>query len=274
MTDPSSAPRGGTVAFLGAGAMAEALLAGLRREDAEVDVVVSVRRSERGAELTERYGVRVLENPQAAGQADVVVVCVKPKDVAGLLDEIGPALAEGAVVVSVAAGLTTAFCEQHLPAGTAVVRVMPNTPALVGAGVCAVSAGSCVTAEQVERAEALLRPAGLVLRVPEDQQDAVTAVSGSGPAYLFYVADAMIEAGVLLGLTRSVATELTVATLLGGSRMLAETGEHPVLLRERVSSPAGTTIEALRTFDERGVRAAFVAAMQACRDRARQLSAS
>jgi pyrroline-5-carboxylate reductase len=148
---------------------------------------------------------------------------------------------------------------------------MPNTPALVGQGMAALSPGSSCTPQQLEQVRALLGASGRTVVVPESQQDAVTAVSGSGPAYVFYVADAMIEAGVMLGLSRATSAELTVQTLLGAATMLSETGTHPVLLREAVTSPGGTTAAALRQLDAHGVRAAFLDAMEACRDRSREL---
>ncbi|MDQ1287480.1 MAG: pyrroline-5-carboxylate reductase [Actinomycetota bacterium] len=263
----------GTVAILGAGVMGETLLSGLlragRRPD---DVVVAERRPDRAAEIAARHGVRVLGNAEAASLADTVVLVVKPQDVEGVLAEIRDAVTPGTLVVSIAAGIPTAFVEQRLAGGVAVVRAMPNTPALVGEGMTAISPGACCLPEHTGRAEAMLAAMGAVLRVPEYQQDAVTAVSGSGPAYVFYVAEAMIEAGVLLGLPRATATELAVQTLLGAARMLKETGTHPTLLREQVSSPGGTTVAALRQLDDHGVRAAFVTAIEAARDRSQELS--
>jgi pyrroline-5-carboxylate reductase len=177
------------------------------------------------------------------------------------------------LVVSIAAGVTTAYVESRLPSGVAVVRVMPNTPALVGEGMAAISAGSHCDAHHLARAGSLLAASGKVVEVAERYQDAVTAVSGSGPAYVFYVVEAMIEAGVLLGLPRATSTELVVQTVYGAATMLTTTGEHPTILREQVSSPAGTTMAALRQLDDHKVRAAFVTAMEAARDRSRELSA-
>jgi pyrroline-5-carboxylate reductase len=176
------------------------------------------------------------------------------------------------LVVSLAAGITTAFVESRLPDGTAVVRVMPNTPALVDEGMAAVSAGSHCDEAHLREAEELMRSTGKVVRVPEKQQDAVTAISGSGPAYVFFVVESMIEAGVHLGLPRSTATELVVQTLVGSAKLLRETGEHPVVLRERVTSPGGTTAAALRLLENGKVRADFLAAIEAARDRSRELS--
>ncbi len=264
---------GETTAILGAGVMGETLLSGLLRAGRPAgDVTITERRADRAAELTTRYGVRVLGNAEAAAQADTVVLVVKPQDIGGLLLEIREAISPTTLVVSVAAGITTTFVEQRLPDGVPVVRVMPNTPALVDQGMAAISAGRHCDAEHLARVERLLSATGKVLQVPEYQQDAVTAISGSGPAYIFYVVEAMIEAGVLLGLSRATATELVVQTLYGAATMLRETGSHPTVLREQVSSPAGTTIAALRQLDDHKVRAAFLTAMEAARDRSKELS--
>ncbi len=263
----------GIVAVLGAGVMGETLLSGLLRAGRPVDrLVVSERRPERVAELREKYGVRVLDNAAAAAAADVVVLVVKPQDMTAVLDDVRDGLAPGTLVVSLAAGITTAFIEQRLPPGTPVVRVMPNTPALVDEGMAAISPGAHCDEAHLGQAEALLRSCGRVVRLAEQHQDAVTAVSGSGPAYVFYVVEAMIEAGVLLGLPRTTSTELVVQTLYGAATMLRETGVHPTVLREQVSSPAGTTIAALRELDDHRVRAAFLTAMEAARDRSRELA--
>ena len=261
------------VAVLGAGVMGETLLSGLLRSGRQAaDLVIAERRPERARELTERYGVEVLGNAEAAGRAETVVLVVKPQDMGALLDEIGPHLRDGALVVSLAAGITTSFIEGRLAEGVPVVRVMPNTPALVDEGMAAISPGSHCDEAHLAEAEALLRSVGRVIRVPEKQQDAVTAVSGSGPAYIFFVVEAMIEAGVHLGLPRATASELVVQTVVGSAKMLRETGEHPVVLRENVTSPAGTTAAALRELEDHKVRAAFLTALEAARDRSRALA--
>ncbi len=200
------------------------------------------------------------------------MLVVKPQDIAALLDEVAVALRPGALVVTIAAGITTTFVEERLPDGVAVVRVMPNTPALVDQGMAAISPGTHCDDAHLARARALLEATGKVVELPEYHQDAVTAISGSGPAYIFYVVEAMIEAGVLLGLPRATSTELVVQTLYGAATMLKETGQHPTVLREQVSSPAGTTMAALRQLDDHKVRAAFLTAMEAARDRSRELS--
>jgi pyrroline-5-carboxylate reductase len=263
-----------TVAIFGAGVMGETLLAGwLRAGRRAEDVVVTERRPERAVELRERYGVEVLDNVAAAKAAGSLVLVVKPQDMGGLLDELAPHVAPGQLVVSLAAGITTAFIERRLPDGVPVVRVMPNTPALVDEGMAAISPGSHCDEPHLVDAEELLRATGKVVRLPEHQLDAVTAVSGSGPAYVFYVVEAMIEAGVHLGLTRSVATELVVQTVVGSAKLLRETGDHPVVLREQVTSPGGTTAAALRQLEDHKVRAAFLSAIEAARDRSRALAA-
>jgi pyrroline-5-carboxylate reductase len=261
------------VAILGAGVMGETLLSGLVRAGRPVDsLLVGEKRPERAAELEQRYGVEVLPNREAARRADTVVVVVKPQDMGELLTEIASSLRRGQLVVSLAAGITTAYIESHLPEGIAVVRVMPNTPALVDEGMAAISRGSHCDEEHLAEAESLMASTGRVTRVPERQQDAVTAISGSGPAYLFFVVEAMIEAGVHLGLPRTTATELVVQTVVGSAKLLRETGEHPTVLREQVTSPGGTTAAAIRQLEDHKVRAAFLTAMEAARDRSRALA--
>jgi pyrroline-5-carboxylate reductase len=263
-----------TVAVLGAGVMGETVVSGLVRAGrSPADMLMSERRPERAAELRERYDVEVVSNTQAAERAETLVLVVKPQDMADLLDEIGPVLRPGQLVISLAAGITSASIEARLPEGVAVVRVMPNTPALVDEGMAAISPGTHCDEAHLLEAEELLRATGKVIRVPEYQQDAVTAISGSGPAYLFFVVEAMIEAGVHLGLPRSTASELVVQTVVGSAKLLRETGEHPTVLRERVTSPGGTTAAAVRELEDHKVRAAFMTALEAARDRSRALAA-
>jgi pyrroline-5-carboxylate reductase len=260
-------------AVIGAGVMGETLLSGLVRAGRRVDqLLVGEKREARAAELEERYGVAVVSNVDAATKADTVALVVKPQDMADVLREIAPVLRPGQLLVSLAAGITTEFIESHVPDGVAVVRVMPNTPALVDQGMSAISAGSHCDEAHLAEAEALMASVGKVVLVPEKQQDAVTAISGSGPAYIFFVVESMIEAGVHLGLPRTTATDLAVQTLVGSAAMLRETGEHPTVLREQVTSPAGTTAAALRELENHRVRAAFLAALEAARDRSRELA--
>jgi pyrroline-5-carboxylate reductase len=261
------------VAIIGAGVMGETLLSGLLRAGRRADdLMVGEKRAERAHELQERYGVTVVTNLEAAEKADTLALVVKPQDMEDLLKEISPAVRPGQLVVSLAAGITTSFLETHLPAGVAVVRVMPNTPALVDEGMAAISRGSHCDEGHLLEAESLMASIGKVIRVPEKQQDAVTAVSGSGPAYIFFVVEAMIEAGVHLGLPRATAAELVVQTVVGSAKLLRETGEHPTVLREQVTSPAGTTAAAIRELEDHKVRAAFLTALEAARDRSRALA--
>ena len=262
-----------TTAIIGAGVMGETLLSGLVRAGRRVDqLMVGEKRTERARELEERYGVAVVSNRDAAAKADTVALVVKPQDMGDVLAEISPELRPGQLVVSLAAGITTSFIESHVPEGVAVVRVMPNTPALVDEGMSAIAPGSHCDDAHLAEVESLMASTGKVLRIPEKQMDAVTAISGSGPAYIFFVVESMIEAGVHLGLPRATATDLVVQTLVGSAIMLRETGSHPVVLREQVTSPGGTTASALRELEVHKVRAAFLAAMEAARNRSRELA--
>ena len=262
-----------TVALLGAGVMGSTLLAALVRSGHDpADLVVADKSPERAEQVAAQHGARAAAADEAASAADVVVLAVKPQDMAGLIEQVRDAVRPGALVVSIAAGITTDFLERRLPEGTSVVRVMPNTPALVDQGMSGMSPGSHCTPEQLEQARALLGSVGRVIVLDESHQDAVTAISGSGPAYIFYVVEAMIEAGVLLGLPRDTATELVVQTLYGAATMIRETGTHPTVLREQVSSPGGTSVSALRALEDHKVRAAFLTAMEAAATRSRQLT--
>ncbi|MGD7706851.1 pyrroline-5-carboxylate reductase [Microlunatus sp. Y2014] len=258
---------------IGAGVMGETLLSGLLRSGWQAgDIVATDRRPERCAELVERYGITTAENVDAVRGAHTVLLVVKPQDLVPVLDEIAEDLPADTLVVSLVAGVPAALIESRLRPGTPVVRVMPNTPAQVDQGMAAVSPGQHATADHVERVHAVLAATGKVITVPEAYQDAVTAISGSGPAYLFFVAEAMVESGVHLGLPRDIATQLVVQTMLGSATLLAETGEHPTVLRERVTSPGGTTAAAIRELEDHKVRAAFLTAMEAARNRSRELA--
>ena len=261
------------VAILGAGKMGEALLSGMVRAGRPTsDLVVTTHESGRADTLRERYGVEISDNTTAVKSARTVVIAVKPQDMGALLDDIATLLTVDQLVVSVAAGITTSFIERRVPVDIPVIRVMSNTPVLVDEAMSALSAGSHATEAHLSLAEGLLKPVGRTLRVPESQQDAVTALSGSGPAYFFYLVEAMIDAGILLGLPRSVAHDLIVQTAIGSAVMLRDSGESPQALREAVMSPAGTTIAAIREMEDHKVRAAFLAALEAARDRSRELA--
>jgi pyrroline-5-carboxylate reductase len=235
--------------------------------------VASSRRPERAAELHERYRVATTtSNAEAVAGAEIVVLAVKPQDIEILLAEIGPLITAEQTVLSVAAAVTTARIERHLADGVPVVRSMPNAPATVHEGIAGVCAGSNAVREHLERAETVLRAVGDVVEVPESQMDAVTAVSGSGPAYYALLAEAMIEAGILLGLSREISTRLVVQTMFGTAKLLRDERVHPVELREMVTSPGGTTIRAIRELEQAGVRAAFLNAINAAMERSKELA--
>lgn len=261
------------IAIVGAGVMGGTLLSAfLRAGHSADDLVVSDKVESRREEVAKAHGVLAADPAAATRGASVVLLAVKPQDMSALLAEIGACVEPGALVISIAAGVSTEFLEGHLPAGTSVVRVMPNTPALVDQAMSALALGRHCSAEHALQAEALLATIGRVLTLDEQHLDAVTALSGSGPAYIFYVVEAMIEAGVLLGLPRSTATELVVQTLYGAATMMRETGQHPTVLREQVSSPGGTSVAALRELEDHKVRAAFMTAIEAAARRSHQLS--
>jgi pyrroline-5-carboxylate reductase len=260
------------VAILGAGKIGEALLAGLL-SSGWTNLAVSVRRPERVTELRERHGVEAtLSNAEAITGAKVLVVAVKPQDLGVLLEEIGSLITPEQVVVSVAAAIPTSFIERHLGADVPVVRAMPNAPSTVHEGIAGVCIGRHGSPEDLALAQTVLAAVGHSVSVPEPYMDAVTAVSGSGPAYFALLAEAMIEAGILLGLSRDVSTQLVVQTMLGTATLLRDEKMHPVELREAVTSPGGTTTRAIRELEIAGVRAAFLNAINAAMERSRELA--
>jgi pyrroline-5-carboxylate reductase len=262
-------------AFLGGGKMGEAVISGLIRSGGRTveELMVTCRRDERARELAGKYGITAtLDNAEAARWADVLVMMAKPQDTETLLAEIRTDVSPEHLVVSFAAGIRTSFVEKHLPDDVPVVRVMSNVPVMVDEAMSVIAAGSHATEQHLASAEELLGYVGKVLRLKESHLDAVTATSGSGPAYFFLLAEAMIEACILLGLSRDVATDLIIQTMLGSAKMLRDTGKHPVELREMVTSPGGTTIEAIRRLEEAGVRAAFLNAIDAAKKRSEELA--
>ena len=264
------------VAVLGAGTIGEALISGLlsggwRNPD---EIVATGRREERIEELRERLGVEAtLSNADAVAGAALIVIAVKPQDFDVLLEEIATAVTPEQTVLSVAAAIPTTTIETRLAKGVPVVRAMPNAPATVHEGIAGMCAGVHADDAHLALAEEALSHLGGVVRVPEPYMDAVTAVSGSGPAYFALLSEAMIEAGILLGLGRDVSTQLVIQTMLGTAKLLRDEDMHPVELRERVTSPGGTTIRAVRELELAGVRAAFLTAIQAAMARARELAA-
>jgi pyrroline-5-carboxylate reductase len=282
------------IAIIGGGSIGEALLSGLLRAGRQVkDLVVAERDPDRAKYLSETYSVLVTGVSDAAENATFVIVAVKPADVESVIDEIAEAAARAEsdsaeqVFVTVAAGVTTVFYETRLPAGSPVIRVMPNAPVVVGGGVSALAPGRFATPDQLKEASAIFDSVGGVLTVPESQLDAVTAVSGSGPAYFFLMVEALVDAGVAAGLSRPVATDLVVQTMAGSAAMLLErldvqqpAGDAAMgtavdttaaQLRATVTSPGGTTAAGLRELERGGLRAAVAEAVDAARKRSAQL---
>ena len=264
------------IAVLGAGKIGEALIAGLLSSEWRTpgDIVATGRRPERLSELHERYGIRTtLSNPDAAARAGLVVIAVKPQDIDALLREIGAVVETEQTVLSIAAAIPTARIERALNEGVPVARAMPNTPSIVHEGIAGLCAGTHAGDAHLKLAGDALSHLGAVVRVAEPYMDAVTALSGSGPAYFALLSEAMIEAGILLGLSREISTQLVIQTMLGTAKQLRDEKMHPVELREMVTSPGGTTIAAIRELETAGVRAAFLNAIQAAMNRGRELAA-
>ena len=261
--------------------MNEAILGGLIDGGVDpADIVATVRRAERAAELAQRHhGITAIageeepdNNKQAATGSGVVILGVKPVGIADLAREISGSLSPDTIVISVAAAVSLEQLEAALPAGQPVIRTMPNTPAKLGRGVVSVSPGTNCSAGQLQRAKDILAAAGTVVEIPEDQVDALSAISGSGPAYAFYLAEAMAEAGAQLGLDPELSLLLARETVAGAGFMLAEPGADPSALRKAVTSPNGTTERAIATFDERGLPAIIADGARAAAARAAEIT--
>lgn len=261
------------IGIIGAGAMGEVFVAGLLRQGiAPERLVIAEKHDERARQIVDRYGVRVVTAGEASRECATILLLVKPQDAASVLGEIGPGLTDGAVVISLAAGVRLATLEAALP-GVAVVRAMPNTPALVDLGITAISPGTSCSPEQVAYVEGLLSAVGPVVCVPEALQDAVTATSGSGPAYVYLLIEAMMASAEGLGLPLEVAQELVIHTVLGAATMAAQPAADVGILRQQVTSPGGTTAAALTVFEAEGFPRIVREAMTAARDRGRELGA-
>ncbi|MCC9203977.1 pyrroline-5-carboxylate reductase [Arthrobacter sp. zg-Y769] len=275
--DSAQNPR---LTFLGCGSMNEAILGGILAGGlAAEQVTATVRRAERAEELRTAHGISVLAasgdpeaNRKAVAGADLVIVGVKPVGVADLLREIAADLPRGAVVLSVAAAVPLALMESLLPEGQPVIRAMPNTPSRLGRGVTSISAGSNAGPDAMDLARRVLSATGTVVEVPEEQVDAVSAVSGSGPAYAFYLAEAMTRAGVELGLDPDLSALLARETVAGAGYMLAEPDADAPALRRAVTSPNGTTEAAIRTFDELNLPGVIESGARAAAARAREIT--
>lgn len=264
----------GTLAIIGTGRLGEALLRGLLRSGwlAPEQVIATARRPERAAALAEEHGIKTTtDNGEAVEAADVVLVSLKPQTILKVIEDVRDRFHTGQTLISVAAGTSTASLEALIPGDVPVVRVMTNTPVQVDEAMSVVAAGSHATEADLKVAEDILGHVGRVIRLSEEHLNSVTALSGSGPAYFFLLAEAMIDAGILLGLPRDVSTELIIQTMVGSAKMLRDSGMHPVELREMVTSPGGTTIAAIRQLEAARVRAAFLDAIEAAKLRGEEL---
>ncbi len=265
-----------TIAFIGGGNMAAAMIQGLLTAGcAPARIRVSEPDPQRRETLTHRYPVTIMaENQAVVPDAQAVVIAVKPGKVDGVLHTIAPVLAPDTLILSIAAGVSLAQLQRALPPNQPVIRVMPNTPALIGAGISALLPMPTLSLEQRHLARQIMAVTGDVVEVEDESWlDGITALSGSGPAYLFLVAEALSDGGVACGLPRALADRLAVKTLIGSARLIDETGQHPAVLKNQVTSPGGTTIAALAQLETAGVRGAFMAAVRAAWIRSRELSA-
>ena len=263
------------LAVIGTGRIGEALLRGLLRSNwiQPSQVTCTARRDARVTDLQETHGVRATkDNAAAVAGADVVLLALKPQTLLDVVADTADAFRADQTVISLAAGTTTASIETLLPPEVPVVRVMTNTPVQVDAAMSVVAPGAHAGDADCRVAEEILGHVGKVVRLGEEHLDSVTALSGSGPAYFFLLAEAMIDAGILLGLPRHVSTELVLQTMVGSARMLTDAGMTPVELREMVTSPGGTTIAAIRQLESSGVRAAFLDAIEAAKLRGEELA--
>jgi pyrroline-5-carboxylate reductase len=262
------------VAVIGAGVMGEALISALITYGVKpTNITISEKREERAAELITRYKVANADLAQNVAQSDLIVLVVKPQDMATVLAEIAPVISKGVLLISFVAGKQIrSIADQIGTSANPVIRVMPNTPALVGAGMSAISCCGLVSEEQRQFALGFLGAVGKVIEVDEDLQDAVTATSGSGPAYFFRFVEAMVDGAVALGLSKEDATTLTIQTIVGAAKLLDQSGDSATTLREKVTSPNGTTFAALNSFNDSDISATVAKAMKAARDRSQELA--
>lgn len=263
-----------TIGFIGAGNMAEALIRGLVRggQVPATSIAASGPRQERLDELKREYGIDVTTlNREVVQRCGLIVLSVKPQILDKVLREVGDLVKPGALVVSIAAGVDTETIEESLPDGVRVVRAMPNTPALVGAGATAISAGKHASETDLATAKALFDAVGITVVLEEAHLDAVTGLSGSGPAYIFLILEALADAGVKVGLSRRNAQRLAAQTVMGSAKLLLETDEHPGKLKDMVTSPGGTAIAGLHTLEEGGLRTTLINAVETATKRAREL---
>jgi pyrroline-5-carboxylate reductase len=260
--------------IVGAGKMGEAILAGALKNGlyAPGEIILSVRSESHRQELERKYGVAAtLDNRAIAAESPVILLAIKPKTIASVLDQMGPDLAPGSLVISTAAGVPIGMLESHLPPSVGVVRAMPNMAVAVGEGMTALSRGGKVPDEGMRLAERLFGSVGAVVTLDESLMDAVTGLSGAGPAYIYLVIESLADGGVKMGLPRDIAIRLAAQTTLGAAKAVLVTGEHPAKLKDQVATPAGATIEGILELEEGGVRAALIKSVVKATERSRQL---
>ena len=261
------------VGLIGVGVMGEALISGLiSSRFPKAQIVFTEKRAERAREISSKYGAREVDLTELAKSSDVILLVVKPQDLAQLLTSISGNLNKNATLVSFAAGKTTGFISEIVGADISIIRVMPNTPTLIGLGMAAISLGGSVNPEQAKFVSEFLATCGKVISIEENLQDAVTALSGSGPAYFFAFVEEMIKSGISLGLSSDQATTLAIQTMVGSAAMLEQSGKNATTLRENVTSPNGTTAAALKVFSEANLGDIVAKAMTAARDRSQELA--
>lgn len=262
------------ISFIGGGNMATAIIRGLMQEEAGIGICVAELLPLRREQLKVMFpNLLIVEDAaEAARWGEVIILAVKPQQAGGVLDLLEPAVAPGKLVISIMAGIRSATIEEALAPGCRVVRAMPNTPALIGAGATAVSAGRKAAPGDIALAEQIFSLVGYAVQVEEKHMDAVTALSGSGPAYVCSFIESLADAGLKNGLTRDIASKLAVHTVLGTARMVHESGDHPVILREQVTSPGGTTIAGLHALEKGAFKATIMNAVDAACSRSRELS--
>ena len=261
------------VGLIGVGVMGEALISGLiSSRFPKAQIVFTEKRAERAREISSKYGAREVDLTELVKSSDVILLVVKPQDLAQLLTSISGNLNKNATLVSFAAGKTTGFISEIVGADISIIRVMPNTPTLIGLGMAAISLGGSVNLEQAKFVSEFLATCGKVISIEENLQDAVTALSGSGPAYFFAFVEEMIKSGISLGLSSEQATTLAIQTMIGSAAMLEQSGKNATTLRENVTSPNGTTAAALKVFSEANLGDIVAKAMTAARDRSQELA--
>ncbi|MDE2510460.1 MAG: pyrroline-5-carboxylate reductase [Elusimicrobia bacterium] len=264
-----------TIAVVGAGHMAGAMIGGMVRSKlVPAKGIVATRRSHDAlAELQKKWGVRTTtDNAKAVAEADIIILAVKPQMAKKVLEELAGTIRKGQLVISVMAGIPTSAINKALRVDCPVVRAMPNTPCLVDAGATAIAAGARASDKDLAKAEAVFRSVGLVARLPESALDAVTGLSGSGPVYLYMVIEAMTDGGVKMGIPRAVAAKLAAQTVYGAAKLVLESGKHPAILKDEVTTPGGTAISAIHVLESKGLRSLLIDGIEAATRRSQELA--